>query len=179
MIDAPSKSTGDLNQHEHFMRLALEQARAAAAWGDVPIGAVIMREGHVIAAAGNRRAVDADPTAHAEMLAIRAAAQLKKDWRLEDCTLYVTLEPCVMCAGAIILARLPLFVYGARPQGRRGGICIFHPSGRQAESPVQNSSKHSGPGVWSDLDGFLPGPAQARKKIVLRFPSAVNQIRNR
>lgn len=96
------------------MRLAIEQARTAANWGDVPIGAVIVQAGvGVIAAAGNRRAVDRDPVAHAELLAIRAAAAAIGDWRLTDCTLYVTLEPCIMCAGAIILARLPRVVYGA------------------------------------------------------------------
>lgn len=100
-------------EHERFMRLAIEQAQRAAQWGDVPIGAVIVREGQVVAAAGNRRAVDADPVAHAELLAIRAAAGAIGDWRLTDCTLYVTLEPCVMCAGAIVLARIGRVVYGA------------------------------------------------------------------
>jgi tRNA(adenine34) deaminase len=95
------------------MRLAIEQARLARAWGDVPIGAAIVRAGQVISAAGNRRAADRDPVAHAELLAIRAAAAAIGDWRLTEWTLYVTLEPCVMCAGAIILARLPRVVYGA------------------------------------------------------------------
>ena len=95
------------------MRQALEQARLAEQAGDVPIGAVIVRDGRVIAAAYNRRIIDRDPTAHAEMLAIRAAAASLGDWRLEGCTLVVTLEPCCMCAGAIVLARIEHVVYGA------------------------------------------------------------------
>jgi len=95
------------------MRAAVEQARRAERLGDVPIGAVVVCEGRLIAAAHNRRIVDADPTAHAEILAIRAAAAARADWRLGGCSLYVTLEPCAMCAGAIVLARLDRLVYGA------------------------------------------------------------------
>ena len=98
---------------EDLMQAAIEQARRAEALGDVPIGAVIARGERIIAAAHNRRAVDRDPTAHAEMLAIRAAAAALGDWRLVGCTLAVTLEPCCMCAGAIILARLDRLIYGA------------------------------------------------------------------
>ena len=100
-------------QHESWMQAALEQARRAQELGDVPIGAVIVRGGQIVAAAHNRRIIDADPTAHAEMLAIRAAAKALGDWRLEGCTLVVTLEPCCMCAGAIVLARVERVVYGA------------------------------------------------------------------
>ncbi len=96
-----------------FMREALAQAARAESLGDVPIGAVIVRDGQVIAAAHNRRIIDTDPTAHAEMLAIRAAASATGDWRLTGCTMVVTLEPCCMCAGAMILARLDRVVYGA------------------------------------------------------------------
>jgi tRNA(adenine34) deaminase len=95
------------------MELALQQARLAGQAGDVPVGAVIAREGKLIASAFNRRIIDADPTAHAEMLAIRAAAGALGDWRLEGCTLAATLEPCCMCAGAIVLARIARLVYGA------------------------------------------------------------------
>lgn len=95
------------------MDLALEQARLAAEVGEVPIGAVIVREGELIAAAGNRRETDLDPTAHAEVLAIRQAAAALGGWRLPGTTLYVTLEPCAMCAGAIVLARIPRVVFGA------------------------------------------------------------------
>ncbi len=100
-------------QFEELMRAALEQARLAAAGGDVPIGAVVARDGRVLAAGHNRRVADADPTAHAEMIAIRAAARALGDSRLSGCTLAVTLEPCPMCAGAIVLARIDRLVYGA------------------------------------------------------------------
>jgi tRNA(adenine34) deaminase len=95
------------------MRLALREAEAAASEDEVPIGAVILRGGQVIAAAHNQREQLHDPTAHAEMIAITQAAGVLGDWRLEGCTLYVTLEPCPMCAGAIVLARIPRVVYGA------------------------------------------------------------------
>jgi len=95
------------------MTLAIERAREAERHGDVPIGAVIARQGEVLAAAGNERELRADPTAHAEILAIRAAAEALGGWRLPGTTLYVTLEPCAMCAGAIVLARIPSVVFGA------------------------------------------------------------------
>jgi tRNA(adenine34) deaminase len=95
------------------MDAALEQARAAAARGEVPVGCVIVRDGVVIAAAGNRTLADRDPTAHAEVLAIRAAAAAIGSERLTDCDLYVTLEPCTMCAAAISFARLRRLYYGA------------------------------------------------------------------
>jgi tRNA(adenine34) deaminase len=99
--------------HEHLMGLALEGAQRAEAHGDVPIGAVIARDGEPIAATGNERELRGDPTAHAELLAIRAAAEELGGWRLPGTTLYVTLEPCAMCAGAIVLARIPEVVFGA------------------------------------------------------------------
>jgi len=98
---------------EHFMRLALREASRAAEHDDVPIGAVVVRDGEVVAAAGNERELRADPTAHAEVLALREAALALGGWRIPDSVLYVTLEPCVMCAGAIVLARVPRVVYGA------------------------------------------------------------------
>ncbi|MGE5281100.1 MAG: tRNA adenosine(34) deaminase TadA [Chloroflexota bacterium] len=101
------------SEHERLMALALERAREAETHGDVPIGAVIARDGEPLAAAGNERELRADPTAHAEILAIRAAAEALGGWRLPGTTLYVTLEPCAMCAGAIVLARIPQVVYGA------------------------------------------------------------------
>jgi tRNA(adenine34) deaminase len=99
--------------HERGMELALAQARRAEEHGDVPIGAAVLRGGEVLAAAGNERELRQDPTAHAEVLAIRAAAAALGGWRLAETTLYVTLEPCAMCAGAIVLARIPTVVYAA------------------------------------------------------------------
>ena len=95
-----------------MMRLALEEAQRAATHGDVPIGAVVARDGDVLGAAGNERELRSDPTAHAEILALRAAAERLGGWRIPDSTIYVTLEPCAMCAGAIVLARVPRVVYG-------------------------------------------------------------------
>jgi tRNA(adenine34) deaminase len=106
---------------DRFMREALEEGRRAAEHGDVPIGAAIVRDGTVVARAGNRREVDADPTAHAEVIAIRAAAQALGRWRLSDCSLYVTVEPCAMCAGAAVLARIALVVFGA-PDEKAGAV---------------------------------------------------------
>jgi tRNA(adenine34) deaminase len=100
-------------QHEERMGAALEQARDAERHGDVPIGAALFRGGELLAAAGNERELRKDPTAHAEVLAIRAAASALGGWRLPGTTLYVTLEPCAMCAGAIVLARIPTVVFGA------------------------------------------------------------------
>ena len=99
--------------HQRFMRMALEQARQAALLDEVPVGAIVVREGTVLAAAHNERERLHDPTAHAEMIAITQAAAALESWRLEGCTLYVTLEPCPMCAGAIQQARLARVVYGA------------------------------------------------------------------
>lgn len=95
------------------MARALEQARLAALRNEVPVGAVLVREGRMVAEGHNRTVTDADPTAHAETVVLRAAARGQGDFRLEGCTLYVTLEPCAMCAGAVVLARVPRVVYGA------------------------------------------------------------------
>lgn len=108
-----------------WMRLALDEARRATEHGDVPIGAVMVRGGEVLARAHNRREVDGDATAHAELLAIRQASQAIGHWRLEGVTLYCTLEPCAMCAGAMVLARLPRLVYGAHdPKAGAGGSVL-------------------------------------------------------
>jgi tRNA(adenine34) deaminase len=103
----------DPKRQESLMRLALERAREAESHGDVPIGAVVALAGEALASAGNERELRGDPTAHAEILAIRAAAEALGGWRLPGTTLYVTLEPCAMCAGAIVLARIPEVVFGA------------------------------------------------------------------
>lgn len=104
----------DYLRHRHWMERAIELAQTAGDAGDVPVGAVIINAaGQLIAEAANRRERDHDPTAHAEILALRAAGQTLNSWHLTQCTLYVTLEPCPMCAGAIVLARLGQLVYGA------------------------------------------------------------------
>jgi tRNA(adenine34) deaminase len=98
---------------EEAMRSAIAEARAAEVHGDVPIGAVVVRDGQVIAARHNERELTGDPTAHAEVLALRAAAADRGEWRLRGCTLVVTLEPCTMCAGAVVLSRVDRLVFGA------------------------------------------------------------------
>jgi len=97
---------------EYFMRLALREAEAALDHGDVPIGAVVVHDGEVIGAGHNERELRQDPTAHAELLALREASRVLGSWRVLESVLYVTLEPCAMCAGAIVLARVPRVVYG-------------------------------------------------------------------
>jgi tRNA(adenine34) deaminase len=126
-----------------FMDLALEEARAAAARGEVPVGCVVVRDGSVIARAGNRTLADRDPTAHAELLAIRGAAAALGSERLEDCDLYVTLEPCAMCAGAVSFARIRRLYYGAAD-----------PKGGAVESGVQffaSATCHHRPEVYGGL----------------------------
>jgi tRNA(adenine34) deaminase len=125
------------------MDLALEQARAAAAAGEVPVGAVVVRDGKVIARAFNRSLADRDPTAHCEMLAIRAAAGALGSERLAECDLHVTLEPCTMCAGAISLARIRRLYYGAAD-----------PKGGAVESGVRffaSPSCHHRPDVYGGI----------------------------
>jgi tRNA(adenine34) deaminase len=110
MTEQGSGAAGD---DERWMRLALEEARAAEALGEVPVGAVIVRGGELVARGHNLTHTRQDPSAHAEMVAIRRAAEAIGHWRLLGCTLYVTLEPCAMCSGAIVLARIPRLVYAA------------------------------------------------------------------
>ncbi|APZ93806.1 tRNA adenosine(34) deaminase TadA [Fuerstiella marisgermanici] len=110
-----------LQPHDVWMKRALDQAVTAYDHGEVPVGAVIVRQERVIAEAYNQRETLNDPTAHAEMIAITQAAEALNSWRLLDCTLYVTLEPCPMCAGAIVQSRLPFVVYGATDP--KGGAC--------------------------------------------------------
>ena len=110
-----------IQRDEAFMRLALEQARLGASMGEAPIGAVVVCEGQVVAEATNRREIDHDPSAHAEFAALTAAAQALGRWRLTGCTVYVTLEPCLMCAGLMINARVDRCVYGA-PDPKGGAL---------------------------------------------------------
>jgi len=107
---------------ERMMRLALSRAEDCLDTGDVPVGAVIARDGEMLTAAGNARERLQDPTAHAEVLALREASTISDSWRLDGCTLYVTLEPCAMCAGAVVLSRIDRVVFGARdPKAGWGG----------------------------------------------------------
>jgi tRNA(adenine34) deaminase len=121
----PLPRDGEAPDDEYFMRLALREAERASEEGDVPIGAVVVRAKEVIAVGRNERELRGDPTAHAEILALREAAQAVGSWRVLDATLYVTLEPCSMCAGAIVLARVPRVVYGASdPKAGAGGSVL-------------------------------------------------------
>jgi tRNA(adenine34) deaminase len=126
------------------MEAALEEARAAEARGEVPVGAVIVRDGAIVARSGNRTLADRDPTAHAEMLAIRAAARATGSERLTDCDLYVTLEPCAMCAGAISFARIRRLYYGAADP--KGGAVDHGP--RLFAQPTC----HHGPEVYGGIN---------------------------
>jgi tRNA(adenine34) deaminase len=112
--------------HDHFMKLALDEARRALDENEVPVGAVVVHQGRVIASAHNQREQLRDPTAHAEMIAITQAAESMQSWRLDDCTLYVTLEPCPMCAGAIVQARIPVLVYGAADPKAGAVRTLYH-----------------------------------------------------
>ena len=112
----------DVTEADHaYMRLALEQAAHSAALGEVPIGAVLVHEGRVLAQSHNHREAWQDPTAHAELIVVREGAKTLRRWRLVDTTLFVTLEPCAMCLGAIVLARIPRLVFGAKDP--KAGAC--------------------------------------------------------
>ena len=113
-------------RHEYYMRLALREAQRAAGHGDVPVGAVVVLDGEVIAAGGNERELRKSPLAHAEMIAIEEAARRMKSWRLLNTVLYVTMEPCPMCAGAIVQARIPHLVYGAPDEKAGAAGTLFN-----------------------------------------------------
>jgi tRNA(adenine34) deaminase len=125
------------------MRIALEEAEQALHEDEVPVGAVIVHEGRVIARAHNQREQLRDPTAHAEMIAITQAAESRQSWRLDGCTLYVTLEPCPMCAGAILQARIPALVYGATDPKAGAVVTLF----RLLDDPRLNHRVESVAGV--------------------------------
>jgi tRNA(adenine34) deaminase len=127
--------------HEQAMQVALEQARIAAINGDVPVGAVVVHNGVIIAARHNEREATNDPTAHAEVLALRDAAQHLGRWRLDDCDLVVTLEPCVMCAGALISARVRTLVFGAADlkAGATGSLYNVCTDPRMNHNPTVNN----------------------------------------
>ena len=141
----------DIRGDEHWMGHALQQAVQAMSADEVPVGAVIVRHAEMIAAAGNGRESLRDPTAHAEMIAITQAAAAIDDWRLEHCTLYVTLEPCLMCAGAILQSRIPRVVFGASdPKG--GAVTSLY---RVLEDDRLNHQCLVSTGVMSDPCGRI------------------------
>jgi tRNA(adenine34) deaminase len=149
-----------LQPHERWMHLALEQARRAFDAEEVPIGAIIVHADQVIGEGYNQRETLNDPTAHAEMIAITQAAASLQSWRLENCVLYVTLEPCPMCAGAIVLARLPMVVYGAVDP--KAGACdtLYHIT----NDPRLNHRSQVVGGVLADRCGALLSEFFAEKR---------------
>ena len=163
-MDQPTPTP--LATDDAFMAEALAIARSAALLGEVPVGAVVVRDGVIIATGHNRRELDADPTAHAELLAMRAAAKALGDWRLEGCTVYVTLEPCPMCAGAMVLSRIERCVYGcADPKGGYLGTV-----GDLSQVAALNHRFEVVPGVRGDesaalLKGFFRELRERRKRL--------------
>lgn len=163
-MDQPTPTP--LATDDAFMAEALAIARSAALLGEVPVGAVVVRDGVIIATGHNRRELDADPTAHAELLAMRAAARALGDWRLEGCTVYVTLEPCPMCAGAMVLSRIERCVYGcADPKGGYLGTV-----GDLSQVAELNHRFEVVPGVRGDesaalLKGFFRELRERRKRL--------------
>ncbi len=136
----------DSGEFDLLMAAALVQARRAAEVDEVPIGAVIARDGKIIAADHNRRILNSDPTGHAEMLVIRNAAALLGDWRLTGCTLAVTLEPCCMCAGAIVLARIDRVIYGT-PDPKAGAVNTLY---NLCNDPRLNHTVEIHPNIMAD-----------------------------
>ena len=136
---------------EHWMALALQEAALAAEMGEVPVGAVIVRGEEEIGRAHNRRETDQDPLAHAELLAIGIAARRIGSWRLSDCTMYVTLEPCAMCAGGLVNGRVGRLVFGA--EDRKGGYCGS--LGNLVQDPRLNHRAEVSSGVLAEESGEL------------------------
>ena len=145
---------------ETFMRLALDEAARAASHGDVPIGAVLVREEEVIARACNEKELRGDPTAHAEIVCLREGAEVLGDWRLLGTTLYVTLEPCPMCAGALVMARVPRLVYGPQDPLAGGAYSLYN----IVQDPRLNHSVEVTTGVLADeASGLLRSFFQNRR----------------
>jgi tRNA(adenine34) deaminase len=129
-----------------YMHLAIEQARAAAMRGEVPVGALVVLDDRILAAAGNRTITDCDPTAHAEIAALRQAAHVMNNYRLIGAALYVTVEPCAMCAGALVQARIARLIYGAdEPKGGAIRTCM-----RVLDAPALNHCVSVTPGVLAE-----------------------------
>ena len=147
----PTPSAMSAGADHDAMRAALVQAVAAQVHDDVPVGAVVVRDGRIIASAHNERELSGDPTAHAEVLALRAAAAAVGSWRLDGCTLYVTLEPCAMCAGAIVNARIGRVVFGTADP-KAGAVRSLY---RVADDPRLNHRATVEGGVLADEAGAL------------------------
>ena len=151
IVEHPDIESGDVTPHDELMRLALTEARAALTHDDVPVGAIVLRDGVVIAARHNERELTGDPTAHAEVLVLRDAAAAIGNWRLDECTLVVTLEPCAMCAGAMVNSRLGHLVYGASdPKAGAAGSCFD-----LIDSPMLNHRIPRTTGILADECGQL------------------------
>lgn len=166
--DGASASPPEVSRDEHFMLRALELARAAAERGEVPVGALIVLGDEIVAEGHNLREADADPTAHAELLVLRAAARALGAWRLLGATLYVTLEPCPMCAGALVNARVERVVYGARDP-KAGALDTLYSLGRD---PRLNHRFESRAGVLeSACAEVLRDFFRARRKAVGSSPA--------
>lgn len=149
---------------EKWMEMALDLAHQAAELGEVPIGAIVVRNRVVVGQGYNRREVDVDPTAHAELIAIRETAQTLRNWRLDDCTLYVTLEPCIQCCGSILLSRIPKIVFGAEDP-KAGGVRSLY---RLLEDGRLNHRAEITGGVLADrcgavLSAFFEGLRKTRR----------------
>lgn len=150
-MNQASDNTPQAALDEEFMRSALREASLAARNGEVPVGCVIAREGSIVARAGNRTIIDCDPTAHAEIVALRAAATAMRNHRLSGVTLYVTVEPCAMCAGAMLQARVDRLVYGADdPKGGAVRSCFA-----VLDHPVLNHRLAVTPGILAEEAALL------------------------
>ena len=160
---------GQSPSDERFMQAALAEAELAGSEGEVPVGAVVVLEGRIIGRGHNRVEAAQDPTAHAEIIAIGAASQTLKSWRLDDATLYVTLEPCHMCAGAIVLARIARLVYGARdPKAGACGSLAMVPQDLRLNHRVEVV-----PGVLADECGSVLSEFFRKRR-----PTANNRLEN-
>ena len=152
--------------HTHWMNLALEEAELARSEGEVPIGAVVVHEERLIARAHNQREQLRDPTAHAEMIALTQAAAARQSWRLDGCVVYVTLEPCPMCAGAMVQARIDRLVFRrGRSQGRGRRVALSPLGGFATEPSLRGDGRGAGRAVRRDSQPFFPRAAPAGKEV--------------